>query len=232
MKQQFDYGSYSYEYFVEESDRKTLGLEILPSLRIIVKAPFGVNLQEIEEFLERKWRWLDKNLNDMKKLHKVRHIREYVAGESYFYLGRQYLLNVEPGQDVVKMERGKIVIYTPKGLRNSEHNKTLLDAWFARRRRIVFREEYFKALELFDFDNFPQLGERIMARRWGSYTKDGKVLLNPRLIEAPREAIHYVCVHELCHKVSQKHDEVFYAELEKRIPKWCNIKESLEVRFG
>ena len=71
-----------------------------------------------------------------------------------------------------------------------------------------------------------------MARRWGSYTSDGKVLLNPRLIEAPREAIYYVCVHELCHRISRKHDTRFYLELEKRMPEWRRIKESLEINFG
>ena len=96
----------------------------------------------------------------------------------------------------------------------------------------VFKQEYAKALKLFNYDTIPQLGQRVMARRWGSYTSDGKVLLNPRLIEAPREAIYYVCVHELCHRISRKHDTRFYLELEKRMPEWSRIKESLEINFG
>jgi predicted metal-dependent hydrolase len=71
-----------------------------------------------------------------------------------------------------------------------------------------------------------------MARRWGSYTQDNKVSLNPRLIEAPTEAIYYVCVHELCHVTNKKHDQSFYAELNKRMPNWRDIKEKLEIRYG
>lgn len=232
MIQEFTYGRYRYDYYIEFSDRKTLALEILPDTQIIVKAPAGVSLDEIEDLLERKWLWLDKNLSAAKKLYKPRHERECVSGEAYYYLGRQYLLLVEKGDDVVKLERGKLRIYTSKGLRNSSYNKKLLDDWYARRRNIIFKQEFLRALKLFEFGVIPRLGERSMQKRWGSHKADGQILLNPRLIETPREAIHYVCVHELCHRISLKHDKVFYDEMAKRIPGWQRIKQSLEVRFG
>lgn len=232
MVQEFTYGRYRYDYHIEFAERRSLALEVLPDTRIIVKAPIGIGLDEIEDFLERKWLWLDKSLSAAKKLYKPRHEREYVSGEAYYYLGRQYLLLVEKGGDVVKLERGKLRIYTTKGLRNSEHNKKLLDAWYARRRNIVFKQEFLQALKLFDFDVIPRLGERSMPKRWGSHKADGQILLNPRLIEAPREAIHYVCVHELCHRITLKHDKSFYDEMKKRIPNWQRTKESLEIRFG
>lgn len=233
MKQTFEYGKYSYEYYIEFSNRKTLGLEVLPDLRVIAKVPNGATLDEIEGFLERKWSWLDKQLRELRKFKKLNSERQYVSGESYYYLGRQYLLIVEKSiQNSVKLERGKLRVYTTKSSRNSEHNKKLLDEWFSYHRDRVFKREYLSALKLFDYGVIPRLKQRTMARRWGSYTNDNQILLNPRLIEAPREAIHYVCVHELCHRISRKHDEVFYKELELRLPSWRQIKESLEIRHG
>ena len=70
MKQVFTYGSYSYEYYIEFADRKTLGLEVLPDLRIIAKVPLDASLEEIESFLVRKWKWLHKQLNDLQKFKK------------------------------------------------------------------------------------------------------------------------------------------------------------------
>ena len=233
MKHIFEYGRYSYEYYIEFSDRKTLGLEVLPDLRIIVKVPQGASLKEIEEFLVRKWNWLDKQLRELQKFKKPNTQHQYVSGESYYYLGRQYLLVVEKSmRDSVKLERGKLRIYTTKSSRNSEHNRKLLNEWFSYHRDRVFKREYLSALKLFDYGFIPQLKQRTMVRRWGSYTKDNQVLLNPRLIEAPREAIRYVCVHELCHRISRKHDDIFYKELERRLPNWRQIKESLEIRHG
>ncbi|HMM62315.1 MAG TPA: SprT family zinc-dependent metalloprotease [Candidatus Saccharibacteria bacterium] len=233
MKNTFDYGKYSYEYYIEFSERKSLSLIVRPDLRIIVRAPRDATLNEIETFLTKKWRWLDKQLFEFKKYYKKTHEQQYVAGESYYYLGRQYMLLVDKSTDnMVKLEHGKLRIYTTKSETNSEHNKQLLEEWFERRRNVVFKQEYIRAVKLFDYKKMPQLRTRAMARRWGSYTADNKVFLNPKLIQAPREAIFYVCVHELCHVTNKKHDEAFYKEIEKRIPNWREIKERLEVRFG
>lgn len=233
MKQTFQYGRYSYEYYIEFTERKTLALEVLPDLKIVTKVPLDATLDEIEAFLTRKWQWLEKQLNELRKLRKRRTEKCYVSGESFYYLGRQYLLLVEKAsEDAVKLERGKLRIYTTKNTRNSKHNQQLLEGWYTRKRKRVFKEEYMRALALFKKGTMPQLGERAMARRWGSYTSDGKILLNPRLIEASREAIYYVCIHELCHTISRKHDTIFYAELDQRLPKWRQIKESLEIRHG
>ena len=233
MKQVFRYDDYSYDYFIEFSERKSFTLVVRPDLKIIVRAPLDATLGEIEKFLQRKWRWLEKQLTELRKYRKPGSTELYISGKSLYYLGRQYMLEITSGQnDTVKLEHGKIRVYSTKTLPNSQHNKRLVEEWYASKRNVVFKREYLKALKLFSYDTIPQLGERTMARRWGSYTSDGKVLLNPRLIEAPREAIHYVCVHELCHRVSRKHDTVFYAELDKRIPNWRRIKESLEIRHG
>lgn len=232
MKQVFTYGDYSYEYFIEFGERKSFTLVVRPDLRIIARVPLDASLDEIENFLKRKWRWLDKQLRELRKYQKPGSEEQFVSGKSMYYLGRQYILDVVKGEDVVKLERGKLRVYTSKSLRSSEHNKKLIDTWYARKRTRVFKQEYLKACKLFDYEKIPQLGERVMTRRWGSYTSDSKVLLNPRLIEAPREAIYYVCVHELCHKISRKHDEIFYNELTKRLPGWQRTKESLEIRHG
>jgi predicted metal-dependent hydrolase len=233
MKNTFDYGNTSYEYFIEFSDRKLFSLIVRPDLRIIVRAPRNATLDEIEKFLAKKWRWLDKRLTEFKKYYKKTYERRYIPGESYFYLGRQYRLLVKKSNfETIKLERGKLHIYSSQSETNSRHNQTLLEAWFERRRNIVFKQEYLRALKLFDYEKIPQLRTRAMPKRWGSYTANNKVSLNPKLIHAPREAIFYVCLHELCHVTNRRHDEMFYKELEKRLPNWHEIKERLEVRFG
>ena len=233
MKQTFQYGEYCYEYFIEFSERKSFVLIVRPDLRIIARAPLDATLDEIESFLVKKWKWLERQLRELRRYKKSGNEELYVSGKSLYYLGRQYMLDVVTGSgDKVKLEHGKLRVYTSKGLRNSDYNKKLVDEWYATRRDSIFKREYIRAYQLFDYADIPQFGERVMARRWGSYTGDGKVLLNPRLIEAPREAIYYVCVHELCHRVSRKHDKSFYSELDKRIPGWRRVKELLEIRHG
>lgn len=233
MKSTFQYGSYQYEYFVEFGDRKSFTLIVRPDLRIIARVPLDATLDQTEAFLKRKWRWLEKQLSELQKYRKSSNEKQYVSGESFYYLGRQYMLEtISTADDIVKLEYGKLRIHTTKSLRNSSHNQKLVEDWYSRRRCVVFKQEYLRALALFSYEKMPQLRERAMARRWGSYTADNKVSLNPKLIQAPREAILYVCIHELCHVMNKKHDEEFHKELDRRMPEWRGIKERLEVRFG
>lgn len=232
MKQTFHYGTLEYEYYIEFADRKSLGMVVRPDLRIIVKAPSGSTLNDIEAFMKRKWKWLDKQLRELGKYHKKYYERSYLPGETFQYLGRQYLLSVEVGDDIVKLERGALRVYSSQSAKSTGHTKVLIEAWYERRRNIVFKRQYIAALKLFPYKAIPQLRIRTMARRWGSYTSDNKVSLNPRLIEAPMEAIYYVCVHELSHVVNRRHDKAFYETMDRYLPEWKSIKEKLEIRYG
>lgn len=234
MKQIFVYGKYRYEYYIEFSDRHALGLVVHPNLNILAKAPHETSLEDIEAFMQRKWVWLEHQLNELSKYQKKYYKREYISGEAIHYLGRQYMLLVKlSDKNEVKLERGRLTVYTTKDSRNSTHNQRLVVDWFEQRRKLVFAREYKKALKQFRFDHQPpELKTREMSKRWGSCTPNGNLYLHPKLIQTPTEAIHYVLIHELCHVGNRRHDKEFYKQLEKRVPKWREIKERLEVRYG
>ena len=67
-----------------------------------------------------------------------------------------------------------------------------------------------------------------MSRRWGSYSKTGKVLLNLDLIRAPIECIDYVITHELAHVFYRNHGTKFFDLIESMMPDWKKRKDRLE----
>jgi len=71
---------------------------------------------------------------------------------------------------------------------------------------------------------------QFMTRQWGSCSPAGRLTINPWLLAAPREAIDYVLLHELCHLKYHNHSRAFYEVLRRHMPDWKQIKSSLDER--
>lgn len=196
--------------------------------------PLGSCESEIESFLIRKWVWLENTLKEFEKYKKSKYSKKYLSGESIYYLGRQYILFIGPGGDNVKISGNKIVVSTTKPSNDSEYNRQIINKWLDDRRSVIYKQQLIKVWKKFGYDNIPQIKIREMRKRWGSCSKDNKVItLNSRLIEAPTDAIRYVCTHELSHIRYRDHNKYFYRLMESHLPvNWRNIKSDLEIRFG
>ncbi len=227
---EFIFGTFVYEYQLIKQDRKTLSLTVTPDLRIILKCPEHTDSERIETFLKKKWFWLEKQLSFFKKYQRKIYEKEYVSGEGYLYLGRQYKLVVKRGkEDGVSLTRGQLLLHTTREVANSRHNKKLIEAWFTEKTNNVFQDRFKEMLERFDYKNTPILTIREMKKRWGSFLNRDKIFLNPKLIHTPKECIDYVIVHELCHLRYKNHHTNFWQLLSKKYPKWQRVKEKLET---
>ncbi|HIW53811.1 MAG TPA: M48 family metallopeptidase [Candidatus Ruthenibacterium merdigallinarum] len=67
----------------------------------------------------------------------------------------------------------------------------------------------------------PEIRVREMKTRWGSCTPaKGRITLNLRLAEYPRETARYVVAHEYAHFVRADHSPAFWAEVARAVPDW------------
>lgn len=227
---EFIFGTFIYEYQLIKQDRKTLSLTVTPDLRIILKCPEKTESERIENFLQKKWFWLEKQLSFFKKYQRKIYEKEYVSGEGYLYLGRQYKLIVRKGKENnVSLTRGQLIVHTTKEVTNSRYNKKLIDLWFEQKTEMVFQDRFMEMLKRFDYGNTPILAIREMKKRWGSFLNKEKIFLNPKLIHTPKDCIDYVIVHELCHLKYKNHNVNFWQFLNKKYPKWEKVKEKLET---
>lgn len=229
----FIYGSFEYDYALVREDRKTLSLTVMPDMSIFLKSPREADAERIEKFLKKKWFWLQKQLNFFKKFQKKIYKKEYVSGESFLYLGRQYQLVIKKSkEDKVVLQNGKLIFFTTQSVGDGVHTRIYLDAWYRKKYREIFRARYTEVCKKFSYEQKLRLAIKKMPKRWGSYIRNRNITLNPLLIYTSKDCIDYVITHELCHMKYEKHDENFYKLLSSKYPRWEKVKEKLEMRLA
>ncbi|MGE5621382.1 MAG: M48 family metallopeptidase, partial [archaeon] len=227
-KRFIQYGSKRIEYFLEYSDRKTLGITVTPELEVIVKAPVTAAQGKIDAVLHKRANWILKQKEFFLAYFPKQLPKKYISGETHLYLGRQYRLKVHLGDDERVKLSGKFLHVYSKTQSNVEQ---LLNEWYKSHAKLKFQEyiqqwiEAFRKLKV----TATALEVRKMEKRWGSCTAKGKIILNSELIKAPRGCIEYVIVHELCHLVHHSHNRQFIDLQTRVMPTWEKWKERLEV---
>lgn len=225
--QSITFGSAVIQYSLTYQERKSLGIKVYPDCTVKVAAPFDTMEIEIQNYLKKKAPWIIKQQREFFSYHPLTPARLYINGETHLYLGRQYKLRIETKSiNDVKLYRGHLIIYCVK----KGDAREILDKWYRERAVIHFNEMLDKTFPLFNKLKIsqPDLQIRKMEKRWGSCTPNGKIILNPELIKAPKGSIEYVVIHELCHLIHHNHTKHFYDLQESLMPDWKKWKERLE----
>lgn len=205
-------------------------IKVHPDCRVQVSAMPDVPDAELVQAAKKRGRWIYEQLRTFRA--QLEHVkpREYVSGESHYYLGRQYLLKVmvDPSSvQSVKLYRGKLEVSVRE--RNAERIKSLLEGWYKEKAKEVFKSRLDAIMtQAIWIEKAPELRILTMQTQWGSCSPNGRITLNPLLVKAPRECIDYVILHELCHIVEHNHSERFYRLLSQVMPKWEKTKAKLD----
>ncbi|MBS3970480.1 MAG: M48 family metallopeptidase [Clostridia bacterium] len=220
------------EFEVLRKNVKNINLRIRPDMSIMVSANPKVPLEFIKDFVKQKSPWILKGIKYFKEVQPEQYNdREYVSGETFKYLGRQYRLKVEEvEQESIKYQRGFIILQV-QDKTNFKRKKQLVQKWFREKAAVNFHESLDRVYPLLEKYGVkkPEIKIRDMKSRWGSCNRSkGIITLNLKLINAPKCCIDYVILHELIHFKYRNHNSDFYNFLTSLMPDWKQRKEILD----
>lgn len=231
-KHQIEYANKIIDFVVKRKKVKNVNLNIKPDMTIEVTANDRVPLDFICDFVKTKGAWILKNVKTFQDVQPYRQSeREYVSGETFKYLGKQYRLRViQEDEEKVKYFRGFIYLYV-KDTENVNRKAKLIDEWYREKAQKTFHEslaKMFPLVQKYGVDK-PNIDLRSMKARWGSaLTEKNTILLNTELIKAPKYCIDYVVLHELIHFKYNDHSDNFYKMLYSLMPDWEKRKAILD----
>lgn len=220
----------SYKVFFVPGRAQKVAIHVHPDGTVQVDAPPHTPLAEVRQAISKRGRWLCNHLDCINERNIYVLPREYVSGESHFYMGRRYVLKVRKSarqQHDVKLRQGQLQITTSNTNRSAV--KIMLWEWYKDRARNIF-ERRLDSLwrETSWVREKPTWKLLAMKKQWGSCSPKGVLSLNPHLIKAPSQCIDYVLLHELCHLKFHNHSPSFYLLLNRQMPGWEAVKGRLD----
>ena len=212
MMYSIKYGTKDIEFKVEFRNRKTISISVEPPKSITVVAPLDTSEEEVKEAVKSRGAWIVQKLFEFRNIESKRVNREFVNGESFMYLGRNYSLQIHVDKNLqnnssVKLFRGKFHVYV-KG-KDDKLIKNAMEAWYREKteeqvkKRIKYYQKYFSK-------NPTDIRVKEQKKRWASCTSNDELLFNWRCVMAKSTALDYIVVHEMCHMYHMNHSQEFW----------------------
>ncbi len=219
-------------YHLERKPVKNLNLRIYKDGIVSVSADQQVPISQIDSFVISKGRYIcsaQKKFTEMAQY--APQPKQYVSGETFYLQGRGLRLKVEKSALDEISSDGIYLFLRLTDTSDFTKKQKIVTKYFDEQCNIVFSEIMGKTYSIFQkYDiAMPKLRIRNMETQWGSCSaKKGVITLNKRLLEAPRNCIEYVVMHEFCHLIHPNHSKHFYDFLTMQMPDWRERKKTLD----
>lgn len=199
-----------------------------PNGRIRLAAPLRLNDAAIRLFLISKIGWIKKHQSKFES-QNLPSKNEYVSGESHYFFGNRYLLNVEyhdAKPSVELRDTTGIDLYVRTGSNEAQREKAI-KAWY----RVQLKEQVSilvaKWTQIIGVDLEDWRIKR-MKTRWGSCSRRNKrIWINLELAQPPIHCLEFIIVHELTHLLERHHNDRFKALMDDFMPQWRAYKQEL-----
>ena len=155
--------------------------------------------------------------------------REMVTGESHYFQGRRYRLDVieQNGPAGVRLRNRTTMELRVRPGADRDKREVVLHRWY----RQWLREQIPQLIATWE----PVIGVIVadwgikkMKTRWGTCNIEARrIWLNLELAKKPVSCLEYILVHEMIHFIERHHDERFRESMDTLMPQWRLHRDEL-----
>ena len=207
---------------VVRKDIKNLHIGVYPpGGRVRVAAPLRLDDDALRAAVISRLGWIRRKQSEFEQQDRQSK-REFVSGESHYFVGRRYRLDVieHEGRPTVRLlNNTRMALFVRPGA-DRETREGLLHRWYRRR----LRDRLPALLEKWEPKVGVQVAEvriRKMKTRWGTCNNNAsRIWLNLELVKKPASCLEYIMVHEMAHLIESGHNERFRDLMDRLMPQW------------
>ncbi len=214
---------------VVRKDIKNMHLAVYPPEgRVRLAVPENTDKEVLRLFAISKLGWIKKHVKTFRE--QVRETpRQYVSGESHYFMGKRYLLEVitHNGYSKVEWSNSKTLKLFCKSELGVGEKAVIIREWYRKQLKAQM-PDLIKKWEKVIGVKIDDWGVRRMKTKWGSCNPDAKrIWLNLELAKKPTKCLEYILVHELVHLLERNHNDRFIKYMDEFMPKWRLHRDKL-----
>ncbi len=201
-----------------------------PNGRVRVAVPITVSDDAVRLAVVSRMRWIKRQRAKFEAQARQSE-RDNVSGESHFYLGSRYRLNVIEGSRLNRIRlrnSSSIDLFVRAGSDQAARERAFQN-WYRRELRVraaPLIEKWSSSMQV----SLPAWGIKRMKTKWGTCNVEaGRIWLNLELIKKPPQCLEYIIVHELAHFIERNHSERFVALMDTLLPPWRLFRDELNA---
>lgn len=184
---------------------------------LVLTVPPRTTPSQISIFLKQCGPWVDRQMAKISKPMRIE------PGMDVNIHGEVFRCTIDPlRRKPVLCEATKTLRVPPLFLQTDLHN------YFKKLADKILPDYVLKAAKLLG-QQVEKISIRDQKTRWGSCSGQKTISLSWRLILAPPEVAHYVCVHEAVHLLHMNHSPAFWKAVESLCPAYKIHKKWLKI---
>ena len=208
---------------------KNLHLAVYPPNGWVrVAVPEMIDDEAVRLAIISKFGWIKRQIQSFQDQPR-QSAREFITGESHYYLGRRYLLDTvhTEKRPFIEIRTKKTLVLNINKDTELEDREKLLTDWYRKEMKrilpgIVRKWEIKSGLQVNSF------GIKRMKTKWGSCNPSYKrIWLNLELIKKPVNCLEYIVVHEMVHFLERTHNDKFISHMDRVMPQWRTFRDNL-----
>jgi predicted metal-dependent hydrolase len=210
-------------------DIKNIHLGVYPpNGRVRVAAPLKTSDESIRLMVITKIPWIKKQKSKFSKQERQTK-RDYVSGESHYFFGKRYLLNVQStdSKPRVEIKRNKFIdLHINQDTALEKREKVLEEFYRSEIKKHIpaLVDKWEKIIGV----NVKEAKVKKMKTKWGTCNpKDKRIWLNLELAKKPLNCMEYVIVHEMIHFLEKSHNDKYRYLISSHLPQWEQYRNEL-----
>lgn len=214
--------------YIDRKEIKNLHIGVYPPYgRVRVAAPVHIDNEAVRLAVISRLSWIKKQVRHFQEQPRQTK-REMVSGESHYYLGKRYLLDViyENSKHRIVLNHSNLELHV-RANTSVENRQLVLNEWYRDR----LQDEVYKLIPKWEKTigvNLASWCIKKMRTQWGSCNIEKKtVILNLELAKKPIECIEYIVVHEMVHLLERHHNDNFKHLMDQYLPHWKEQRDKL-----